>query len=145
ERRTRRQRRSAAPKATAGCAHCGARRMAAAGEGGWATTRHARLLRRFLRRLPAEAADYEPQLMTVLPFAGGGLGLLRGGGGELTDDERAACVDYVYSLQAAGGGFVAAPGERASGVGHMAMPYAALLLLHHCGDDLRRVDRPALA
>ncbi|XP_045136717.1 geranylgeranyl transferase type-1 subunit beta-like isoform X2 [Portunus trituberculatus] len=134
------------------------------GEYPFLRARHVKYFRRCLQVLPFTSVTFDTSRMAVLYFALSGLDLLDGLS-ELDIKERQHIINWIYSLQILpgndrdeqacagfrGGTTLASCRGKSScdavsqlDCGHITMTYTALASLIILGDDLSRVERPAV-
>jgi geranylgeranyl transferase type-1 subunit beta len=137
--------------------------QAARGELELTANRHAKFLQRTLHVLPAQLASYDTQRVTIAYFAISGLDVLDRL--DLLEDQKDEIIEWLYLnlicptpgedpgpevLRLCG--FRGSPALRLGthppshqyDHGHVAMTYTALASLVILGDDLARVNRPAV-
>mmetsp|Transcript_43904 Transcript_43904/g.139855 ORF Transcript_43904/g.139855 Transcript_43904/m.139855 type:complete len:406 (-) Transcript_43904:527-1744(-) len=120
--------------------------------GDFMLTKHGTYFKKHMKTLPVHYKLMDTNRLTLLFFCISGLDLL-----DMLDDiDGADVIRYIYSLQstlADHGGFYGYPQlhcdseeqERRNNQPHIANTYVALAMLIVLGDDLRRVNRAAIA
>jgi len=115
-------------------------------------SKHGTYFKRHMMRLPHHYKTMDTNRLTLLYFCLSGLDLL----GMLDDVDKAEVVRYIYSLQSPlqdHGGFYGYPAlrfaseeqDKCNNQPHIANTYVALVMLILLGDDLKRVNRKAIA
>ncbi|CAE8661748.1 unnamed protein product [Polarella glacialis] len=115
--------------------------------------KHVKYFRKHARMLPEQYKSMDTNRLTLLYFSISGLELL----GKLEEEvDCKAAIEYIYSYQSSlpgHGGFYGYPKvafesedlDRCNNQPHIANTYVALVLLIILGDDLARINRPAVA
>ncbi|KAL1408754.1 geranylgeranyl transferase type-1 subunit beta [Vanrija albida] len=103
---------------------------------------HASYFTRCLRAMPSQAQEQDSNRVTLAFFCLSGLALI--GKLDPSAEDRDAWIEWLWTLQAPGGGFRGSTGEPASAPGNLPSTYTALACLALLRAPLDRLDRKAL-